>query len=206
MCGIFAWVGGPDLKPDGELLQLAAAGAAARGPHSHGWVSTGQVPHRALGPMDPAQVPADVSGWILGHARLSTYGAVSDVAATHPIHLDGHYLVHNGNAPHAYRRHPGLPSDSVALATIYAEYRRQGLYPTDALMLTVADADQVAWAVAVMDSSGVLVASSSGLPIHVLDTGSGTYLSSGQLPGSTLLRPGVLLTIADDIATAVCCA
>ncbi len=163
-------------------MQLAAAGAVARGPHAHGWAIPGQPTHRALGPLNLANVPRAGSR-ILGHARLATYGQARDLAAVQPIEVDGHRLTHNGNAAAAYQDHPHAPSDTAALAIIYAAHRLAGNSPAAALTFTVARIDSV-WALAVLDADGSLLVSRHGLPLHTLRTLAGLYFSSGELPGS----------------------
>ena len=154
MCGIFGWVADyHDTEPDPRLMQLAADGAANRGPHAHGWAIPGQPTHRALGPLDPAHLPSGAR--VLGHARLATYGQSTDLAAVQPIEVDGHHLVHNGNAAAAYGEYPHAPSDTAALAIIYAAHRTSGHPPAAALTYTAARIDS-AWALAVLDSDGSL--------------------------------------------------
>lgn len=185
MCGIFGWVAHRSSPPDRELIQLAAVGALARGPHAHGWAIPGQPTHRALGPLDTAHVPPAATR-ILGHARLATYGQACDLAAVQPIEVDGHRLAHNGNAATAYQDHPHAPSDTAALAIIYAAHRLAGNTPAAALTFTVARIDTV-WALAVLDADGSLLVSRHGRPLHTLRTPTGLYFSSGELPGSQLV-------------------
>jgi asparagine synthetase B (glutamine-hydrolysing) len=186
MCGIFGWVAHDNtIQPDRQLLQWAAAGAAARGPHAHGWAIPGQPTHRALGQLNLTTLPR-TGIRILGHARLATYGQPTDLAAVQPIEVDGHHLVHNGNATTAYHDHPHAPSDTAALAAIYAAHRLTGAPPAAALTHTAAHIDTV-WALAVLDADGSLLVSRHGLPLHILHTHTGVYLSSGPIPGSQLV-------------------
>lgn len=195
MCGIFGWVADyHDTEPDPRLMQLAADGAANRGPHAHGWAIPGQPTHRALGPLDPAHLPSGAR--VLGHARLATYGQSTDLAAVQPIEVDGHHLVHNGNAAAAYGEYPHAPSDTAALAIIYAAHRTSGHPPAAALTYTAARIDSV-WALAVLDSDGSLWVSRHGQPLHILRTHSGLYLSSGELPGSHLVPEHYTLQLAE---------
>lgn len=199
MCGIFGWVAHGATEADQRLLHLAAVGAADRGPHAHGWAVPGEATHRALGPLQPALVPRSVPR-LLGHARLATYGAHSDLAAVQPIEVDGHRVAHNGNAPELFAEHPQQPSDTAALAIVYAAHRIAGNDPCTALKLVTARLQQ--WALAVLDSDGSLVVSRRGLPLRVLHTPSrGVYLSSGQLPGSTPLPEGKPLQLAGTANT-----
>lgn len=185
MCGIFAWAAQTTtIDPDQRLLERAVLGAAARGPHAHGWTTPGQTTHRALGSLDLSALPRPRLR-LLGHARLATIGQPRDLAAVQPIEIDGHHLVHNGNAATAYREHPQAASDSAALALIYATHRLHGHSPATALTYTAACIDSP-WALAVLDVNGSLLVSRHGLPLHSLrTTAHGLYLSSGALPGST---------------------
>lgn len=196
MCGIFGWVAADDTtQPSSRLLELAAVGAADRGPHAHGWAIPGQPTHRALGPLDPADVPR-TGARLLGHARLATYGGLADLAAVQPIEVAGHRVAHNGNAPTLYQEHPDAPSDTAALAIVYAAHRLAGHSPCAALTYTAARLD-TAWALAVLDSDGSLVVSRHGLPLHILRTKArGLYLSSGELPGSTPVPERYTLQLA----------
>lgn len=182
MCGIFGWIAYHDTEPNPRLMQQAAAGAAARGPHAHGWAIPGQPTHRALGPLNLANLPGSGTR-ILGHARLATYGQPTDLAAVQPIEIDGHHIAHNGNATTAYHDRADAPSDTAALAIIYAAHRLSGATPAAALTRTAARIDTV-WALAVLDADGSLLVSRHGLPLHTLYTPTGLYLSSGELPGS----------------------
>lgn len=183
MCGLFGYVG--DTDPDQRLLEPAVRGAANRGPHAHGWAVHGQPTHRALGPVDSASVPR--STLLIGHARLGTFGGATNPAAIQPIEVDGHRMAHNGNAPGVYVEHPHAPSDSFALALVYAAHRLDGHPPWAALTYAVARLD-TPWAVMVLDSDGTLLASRHHLPLHYLRVPQrGLYLSSGDLPGSQLL-------------------
>lgn len=194
MCGIFGYVADDDnTAPNPRLIELAAAGAAKRGPHAHGWVIPGEPTHRALGPLDPACVPRITR--VLGHARLATYGQPNDLAAVQPIEVDGHHLAHNGNAATAYQDQPHAPSDTTALAIIYAAYRLDGQPPCAALTYTAAHIDSP-WALAVLDADGSLLVSRRHLPLHILRTRTGVYLSSGELPGSQLLPEHVTWRLA----------
>lgn len=195
MCGIFGYFADRNTEPNQRLMQLAAAGAAARGPHAHGWAIPGEPTHRAMGPLDPASVPRTTR--VLGHARLATYGQPADLNAVQPIEVDGHRVAHNGNAPAAYADCPHAPSDTAALAIIYAAYRVAGQPPCAALTFTAAQIDSP-WALAVLDADGSLLVSRRGLPLHVLRTRDGVYLSSGELPGSHLLPEHFTWQLADS--------
>src|SRR5690606_20713738 len=127
VCGLFAFTG---THPDPTLLTAAAQGAAARGPHGHGWTThPDQHVHRALGPMDPARAATLTAPRILGHARLATRGDYRDPNALQPCHVDGHYLAHNGTIRNWTSLDPDAPSDSVALTRLYAHHRASGAGP-----------------------------------------------------------------------------
>jgi asparagine synthetase B (glutamine-hydrolysing) len=178
VCGIFAFTG-PD-APDPDVLAEAAAGAAQRGPHGYGWAGTGLPAYRRPGRMDIDAVRVLRAPRIIGHARLASYGAAHDnLAGLQPVHADGHLLAHNGNAYNAAELDPAALTDSAALAAVYARHRRLGgLPPAEALKTLIAEADQRAWAIVILDATGVLVAHLHGLPLWRYDNGTGTYLSS----------------------------
>lgn len=100
MCGLTAFIG----EPPPELIGLACAGAAKRGPHSHGWATyAGEWAVRyGAGPITPAVVPGLST---IGHSRLATSGrqpgTVPDAADGQPLVLDGHVLAHNGRVTNA---------------------------------------------------------------------------------------------------------
>jgi asparagine synthetase B (glutamine-hydrolysing) len=128
---------------------------------------------------------------LLGHARLATFGAVhDDPGGLQPIAAGGHWLAHNGNVYNAAALHPGARTDSGALAALYATLRAAGAGPGEALEVTVGKADQVAWAIVVLDSTGALVAHRHGLPLwrHVDPTG--VYLSSRPFLAAVELPAG----------------
>lgn len=126
---------------------------------------------------------------IIGHARLATMGAAhDDPAGLQPVHVDGHWLAHNGNVYNAGQLDPDAPTDSGALATCYAGHRRfGGMTPAEALKAAIALADQRAWAIIILDSTGQLLATRFRLPIwrHADDTGA--YYSSRPFAAAELI-------------------
>ena len=191
MCGLFAYMGTD--TPDPQLLGLAAAGAATRGPHGYGWVAQdwtgrGHVRH-GIGKLpadDAAQLRAPR---ILGHARLATMGAAhDDPDGLQPVYSGGHWLAHNGNVYNAAKLDADAPTDSAALATCYSGHRLHGgLPPVPAMLATIGQADQRAWALLILDDAGMLLASRHQLPLWWLATSTGSYYSSRPLPGARLV-------------------
>jgi glucosamine 6-phosphate synthetase-like amidotransferase/phosphosugar isomerase protein len=194
MCGVFAYVAGPDL-PDADLFTLAVKGAARRGPDSHGWWSVGGAIHKELGPLDPATVPRRPI--ILGHARLATMGAHGIEGAQPIVTKGGHVMVHNGNVTNWLELDDNPVTDSYALASLYDQIRSTGMEPVEALEATLTASEQVAYAVVLLDADGTLLASHSGLPLHCLTDDTGTYVSSGKLPGSSPLAENQSLDLGN---------
>lgn len=193
MCGIFAYYG--TRPPEPELLHRAAAGAAQRGPHAHGWAGTGIEDHRAQGPMDPLAAAAVPALQLVGHARLVTSGRRDDPAGVQPIRADGHLLVHNGTVtdPSRLAHSTGLdsfPSDSALLARLYADLRTKGLTRNEAMDELVDQSAMTRYVIVVLDADGSLVASRRGLPLHRLTTApTDLYLSSGQISDGSEMVP-----------------
>ena len=99
----------------------------------------------------------------------------------------GHVMIHNGNVTNWQDLADNPVTDSYALASLYDEIRATGIEPVEALEATLTASDQVAYAVILLDADGSLLASHSGLPLHLVGNGSGLYLSSGKMPGSSPL-------------------
>lgn len=182
MCGIFAFTGpGP---PDPDTLAAAADGAAQRGPHGHGWVTSdtpGDLEARyRLGSLSTgrgalAAVKTVTAARIVGHARLATASDGADPDALQPVVVDGHAFAHNGHVynldaltgslgglannpifdPDDPANLPSVATDSCALARMYAVLRRS-TDPAGALTDLVRVADQNAWAIVVLDRTGGL--------------------------------------------------
>jgi hypothetical protein len=96
-------------------------------------------------------------------------------------------MIHNGNVTNWRDLADDAPTDSYALASLYDEIRATGIDPVEALEATLTASDQVAYAVILLDADGTLLAAHSGLPLHLWEDRTGTYLSSGKLPGGTPL-------------------
>lgn len=175
MCGLVAYVG--DVQPSPRLLELAARGAAARGPHAHGWAIHGQPTHYGEGRLVPASVPR--ANKLIAHSRLGSYGGLTP-AAIQPITVDGHRFAHNGNAPDVYADHPDAASDSYAMALVYAAYRLDGHSPENALGFILPRLCDP-YAVLVLDSGGTMLASRHDQPLNYLRMPGGVYVSSGDL-------------------------
>lgn len=179
MCGIWGYAG--PHEPDLALVEAVAMGAARRGPHAWGWTNGSDL-IRGLGALEPKRLradwPADIR--LLGHCRLATIGGqYDDQEAIQPLLAGDHMLAHNGNAYNWADLDPHAVSDSDALATTYARHRDTGATPRQALQLTVANARHNAWAIAVLDGDGSLVATRYRLPLFTLTTYTGAvYLSS----------------------------
>lgn len=180
MCGLFGFISSSGRPPNPRSLRLAAERASARGPHAHGWAIPGMPTHRALGELKPDTLPTSHTR-ILGHARLATSGCLDDLAATQPIGVDGHHLVHNGTAETLHADHPHAASDTAALALVYAAYRLGGRRPSDALAAVTARLT-TPYALAVADSGGAMLVARVRLPLNVMYQQEGLYFSSGPLP------------------------
>ncbi|MFE7965390.1 hypothetical protein ACFU0X_20540 [Streptomyces cellulosae] len=191
MCGLFAFTG---THPDPTLLTAAAQGAAARGPHGHGWTThPDTATHHAPGPMDTTRVAALTAPRILGHARLATRGDYRDLAGLQPCHADGHHIAHNGTIRNWTDLDPDAPSDSVALTRLYARHRAAGAGPATALRATLDACDTPAWALLVLDATGVLLAWRNQLPLWRYDHPTGVYYSSRRFTDdATELAPNAL--------------
>jgi glutamine phosphoribosylpyrophosphate amidotransferase len=201
MCGIFAFTG--PSSPDPVLLGEAAGEAARRGPHGYGWAYP--VPfsrpfvYRRLGALngDLAKITALTATAVIGHARLATQGAMcTDPAGLQPVEADGHLLAHNGNVYNPQElAGPGYATDSAALAEQYAALRYGGLPPDDALAAAFGKAATPASAVAVLDSSGVLIAVRRRLPLWMYQDETGCYLSSRPFSSAVMLPEETIVTL-----------
>ncbi|RZF02955.1 class II glutamine amidotransferase [Streptomyces albidoflavus] len=191
MCGLFAFTG---TAPDPALLTAAAQGAAARGPHGHGWATQPDTQlHHAHGPLDTSHVAALTAPRIIGHARLATRGDYRDTAGLQPCRADGHLVAHNGTIRNWTDLTPDAPSDSVALARTYASHRATGDGPATALRAALDACDTPAWALLVLDATGTLLAWRRGLPLWRLDHPTGVYYASRRFaPDATELAPDAL--------------
>ncbi len=201
MCGVWGFRG---IKPDPHLLWKAAEGASRRGPHGVGWAWTDGPPYlqimRAPGSIGPqrANIAALTASFIVGHARLATMGDWTSVDELQPAVsiTEGpdrplpHAIAHNGVIRNPDYLWPDAPTDSWALAHAYAAVR-ETRSPLDALDVLMKDADQVSWAVLVLDGTGLLVAHRNRHPLWVLDTDYGSYASSARFhPGCRALPEG----------------
>lgn len=181
MCGIFAFTGHADPEP-AQLLE-AAEGAGQRGPHGHGWVTSGRpgdlTAHYRLGPLSAeyAALAAVTAPRVLGHARLATATGGTDVGALQPVVVDGHAFAHNGHVYNAAALDATAPTDSVALARTYARLRRT-CSPRQALTDLVDYATHSAWAIVVLDRTGGLYAHRHYHPLYRWTGTQGVYLSS----------------------------
>lgn len=191
MCGLFAFTG-PG-APDPDILTTAARLAAARGPHGHGWATQpDQVTHHGPGTLDPADLATITQPRVIGHGRLATRGDHTDPAGLQPCHTDGHLIAHNGTIRNHHTLHRDAATDTLALTHLYADYRRIGVSPPDALVTAMSKADTPAWALLVLDSTGYLLAWRRDLPLWRLDHPTGIYYASRafhpdaeQLPNDT---------------------
>lgn len=189
MCGIFAYVGDGS---DPDILRAVAKGAAQRGPHGYGWVADGEVTHE-LGEMDLDRLPQAKA--VVGHARLCTIGR-NDVHGLQPWPVGGHVFAHNGNVYNHRELWPDkAPSDSAAIANLYARLRDSGEDPESALCEVVAESQQIAWAIVVLDRDGSLVAHRHYQPLHALRHDTGIYVSSVPFDGSLPLEEGFTLLV-----------
>jgi predicted glutamine amidotransferase len=201
MCGIFAYAG--TAAPDPELLALAAAEAARRGPHGYGWgyrQPDGSLHvYRQLGPLngDIRKITQIGAGAVIGHARLATQGAMcTDSSGLQPVTADGHLLAHNGNIYNpGDLADPGYATDSAALAAQYADRRAAGLPPAGALTLTMVSAVTPASAVVILDASGVMLAWRRRLPLYLHENDNGRYLSSRPFAGAVLLPEHTVINL-----------
>lgn len=197
MCGLFAFVGS---RPDPELLAAAAGAAGRRGPHGCGWVSRECDPagvartkaaHQAVPLADVLdQVRQLSAGAIIGHARLATVGDWRRVDQLQPFTVAGHALAHNGVIRNADDLAPGHPTDSAALAHAYAALRTEGMHPFAALDKLVELAEHEAWAIAVLDTSGLIYVNRHYHPIYLARTPAGVYMSSQRFHPDAQLVPG----------------
>jgi glutamine phosphoribosylpyrophosphate amidotransferase len=181
MCGIFAYSGtGP---PDPDLLWAAADGAAQRGPHGYGWVTSNgggdlTIQHR-LGALeaDSGALTTITATRVLGHARLGTASGGDDPFALQPVVADGHALAHNGHVYNARELDFEARTDSTALARVYNRLRKN-TRPVQALADLARMADQRAWAIVVLDSTGGLYAHRHYHPLFWWRADDGVYVSS----------------------------
>jgi asparagine synthetase B (glutamine-hydrolysing) len=184
MCGLFAYTG--PTVPEHRLLR-AAATAARRGPHGHGWMTENGGCY-GRGPLDPGDLPtpARIGSWVVGHSRLATTGLnPHDITGLQPVVRGGHVLAHNGAMDETWRELlPAARTDSHALADSYARHRAAACDPPEALKAAVGEFTGDAWAVVVRDATGALVASRHHLPLWVTRRADAVYLSSVQMPDS----------------------
>lgn len=180
MCGIFGYHGTG--SPDPLILRAAASGAGRRGPHGYGFAF--RRPDGALygwheiGPVNLDRLPQVGFNVILGHARLATVGDWRQREQLQPIVVDQHAIAHNGVISNPDDLTPHCVTDSIALAQAYGRLRREDVTPWEALEKLIASAEQRAWAIAVLDSSGPIYVHRHYHPLYSYRDDRGTYLSS----------------------------
>jgi predicted glutamine amidotransferase len=200
MCGIFAYTG---ITPKADVLTAAALEAGRRGPHGHGWIARqadgSYREHRQLGALN-GDVGLLTSGppprAVLGHARLATVGDWADINQLQPITVDGHAVAHNGTVYNSPTLGSALlPTDSAALAFQYAMGREQGHAPAAALARVLEIAEQVSWAIVILDRDGQLIAHRHRHPLYQLRIPWGVYLSSRPFADGCQLLPEDKITV-----------
>lgn len=190
MCGLTGFVG----EPPADVVERAVAGAARRGPHTHGWATwAGEwgVRH-GDGPLTPSVVPGLAT---VGHSRLATSGrqpgTVPSAADGQPLLLDGHVLAHNGRVTNdeILDTFPAAIDSGSLLAAICAGELVQDL-------LDVASDGPHALIVGAPtgDLTVARWAGRNGRPAHPLYFAGGrswSVVSSAPLPGGALLAEGI---------------
>lgn len=174
MCGLFGYVG-ESYNPG--LMIRAAREAGRRGPHAYGFAYEGEVV-RGLGSLsDKPEVVLQTTGnWLIGNARMATFGGFEKPADNQPLVSGSTILAHNGNVyDHqkvmaAYRYEPQSAIDSEALlaAVINDPRWREVLY----------HAADFAPQAALLRHQGAFYFVSLGHPLYVLNDDSGHYLCS----------------------------
>ena len=177
MCGLFGFVGRPDM----DVLRAIAVEAAARGPHAWGFAADLGVV-KGLGSLRNNLQRLDglaSASWCMGNARMATFGAL-DTADSQPLTVRDVTVVHNGNiyaAPAIMQRlghTPATGSDTEALAATLAK----GLSFWDAPTGGVAQA-----AIWKLGGDPCLYAVSAGHPLLCAQDERGTvYLCSREAP------------------------
>ena len=177
MCGLFGFVGRPDM----DVLRAIAVEAAARGPHAWGFAADLGVV-KGLGSLRNNLHRLDglaSASWCIGNARMATFGAV-DTSDSQPITVRGVSVVHNGNiyaAPAIMQRlgyMPATGSDTEALAAALAKGWSFWDVPTGGV------AQAAIWKLA---GDPCLYAVSAGHPLLRAEDAQGTvYLCSREAP------------------------
>lgn len=121
MCGLFGFVGNPDM----DIVRAIAGEAAKRGPHAWGFAfDCGTV--NGMGCLLNHMRMLDClegASWCIGNARMATFGA-SDERNNQPIRVGKVTVVHNGNIyaageiMHRFGHTPQTQSDTEALAVV----------------------------------------------------------------------------------------
>lgn len=174
MCGLFGFTGE---QLDIALLQRAAGEAGRRGPHAYGFASEAGIV-RALGCMsDNLRALSQCRGtWVVGSARLATFGGYRKTEDNQPLVTEGAVLSHNGNV-YEYRRIlaelnyiPATEMDSEAL--LAAIVQRQD-WPA-----LLEDLGKKTPQAALVYRDGSYYTARYGHPLYALPVGAGTYYGS----------------------------
>lgn len=189
MCGIFSFTGPGE--PDPVLYNELGRLAGRRGPHGHGWYTVEDGLFRAPGPLQ--EVPKNVYGGIIGHSRLSTMGDYGDAGIQPVLTKGADVVVHNGNVYNWTLLDPKAATDSFAIGALYSQNRDEGMAPVLALQDVIDRCEVTASAIVLWDRIGDVLMWRRKLPIFGYADPSGLYLSSGQFPGSNLIREDTVL-------------
>lgn len=185
MCGIFGYVGNPDIM---TVVTLAVE-SSRRGPHSFGWAwSKGVV--RKVGNLADSAVEVPEADWCIGHARLATSGDYRDLRNNHPIVNQGVALVHNGNV-YAYREiyqrlgyRAVTDNDSEALIALYLHDPNW-----QQAWLTVSQSSPLA---AILRTNEATYVARAGHPLYQATIQGCLYLCSRPFhPACTLVEQGI---------------
>lgn len=185
MCGIFGYIGTPDIM----TAVTIAVEASRRGPHSFGW-AWGKGAVRKVGNLADFAVEIPEADWCIGHARLATSGDYRDMRNNQPLVNQGVSLVHNGNV-YAYRdiyQRLGYSAvtdnDSEALIALF-------LHDPDwqQAWLTVAQSSPLA---AILRTTDATYVARAGHPLYQATLNGCLYLCSRPFhPACTMIEQGI---------------
>lgn len=184
MCGLFGWIGKPDLA----VMEAIMLQASTRGPHAWGLASN-KGTFKEVGSLreklDYLAVVLRGASWCIGNARMATFGA-PDERNNQPIQVGRATVVHNGNIyaaneiMHRLGHMRQTQSDTEALAA--ALDRGMGFF--DLPYRNVAQA--AIWKIAGDDA---LYMASAGHPLYYAESAAGDclYICSRPAGGFSLL-------------------
>lgn len=194
MCGLVALAG--EVPP--EVRATAIIGAAARGPHSHGWATYGHGGwsiSRYTGRLTSAALPGDPIA--IGHSRLATStrrpGDAPDPDEGQPLVSGGTVLAHNGTLTAECIADLGqdpakVTIDSEAILGVLARQDRLAGARFDLLRLACRAPQAFIWA----DADGLYAGRVTGVrvaahPLYAEVTRDYAAVSSAPLPAGRLL-------------------